>query len=121
MTARSALMATSALRIAYAASSLFAPDAAAKAMKVPPMEPDARYLNALFGGRDVTVVASVLTALRAGRVREAAWINATCELTDLIAFVQEYRRRGALDDTLKIGLAFSAVGQVLAVSALRDR
>lgn len=121
MTARRALLTASTLRLAYAASALGAPDATAKAMGVPPMAPDARYLNALFGGRDVTVVAAVLGAMRAGRVREAAWLNATCEVTDLIALVQEHRRRGGFDDTLKIGAAFCLAGQALALRALLAR
>ena len=119
MSAPGILKQASALRVAYGLASLFAPDAMAKAARVPPPEPDARYFNALFGGRDFTVVLAVLTALRAGREREAVLINASCEVTDLAALVQEIRRRGGIDTPVAVGMAFNTVGTFLAVRAYR--
>src|SRR5687768_8743564 len=119
MSARGILGTVCVLRTAYGAASLFAPDAMAKAARVPPPEPDARYFNALFGGRDFSIVAATIGLLRAGREREAVLLNASCEATDALALLQEYRRRGTVDTSVAAGAAFAAVGQSLCIAAAR--
>ena len=118
MSAARTLKQLSALRVAYGVTALFAPQLMEKGAATK-LDPEARYFNALFGGRDFTVVLAVLTALRAGREREAVIINASCEVTDLVALIQEVRRRGGFDTSTTIGAAFSLVGQIGAIRAAR--
>ena len=43
----------------------------------------------------------------------------SCEATDLLALVQEYRQRGELDQSLKTGIAFNALGWLSWAAAAR--
>jgi hypothetical protein len=83
-----------------------------------PPEDDPRYLNALFGGRDLTVVGVTAVAMNRGREREAIMLNLSCEATDLIALLQELRQRGGTDETTVAGIAFNAFGWATWLTAL---
>ena len=48
-------------------------------------EPDVRYFNALFGGRDILVGLLILKAVRDGDEDLALKANIACEATDSIA------------------------------------
>lgn len=103
-----------AVRVAYGVVSLAAPE---RLLKLD--EPEPRYFNALFGGRDLTVAAAIVLALRAGREREAWALNATCEVSDLTALLLELRRRGGFDETLAAAAVFSAGGWATTLVAKR--
>ena len=109
MTTRQLMFNGSAVRLAYGLASLFAPDTLFK-LSGKPVEPEPRYFNALFGGRDVSVVAATAAALRAGREKEAVLLNMSCEATDLVALIQEARARGGLDQTLIAAIGFNVFG-----------
>ena len=83
------------------------------------VDPDARYLNRLFGGRDLLVAGLTLSAVRAGDHRRAANVNLICEATDTISLLEELRSRGGLDRTLAIGLAFNVAGYATWLRTLR--
>jgi hypothetical protein len=83
------------------------------------VDPDTRYFNRLFGGRDVLVAGATVAATRAGALRPAAKANLICEVTDSISLVEEIRARGGLDRVLTIGLAFNLVGYATWLRALR--
>jgi hypothetical protein len=83
------------------------------------VDPDARYLNRLFGGRDLLVAGLTLAAVRAGQEQQATNINLICEGTDTISLFEELRTRGGLDRTLVIGLAFNVAGYATWLRALR--
>ena len=101
---------TAAIRVGYGLGSWFAPQTMVRAFGLPEMEEDTRYLNAAFGGRDFSVAGVTEAALRAGRQREAFWLNASCEATDLVALLLEVRRRGGIDRTLAVGIVFNGLG-----------
>jgi hypothetical protein len=109
MTTRRIMLNASAVRLGYGLLSLAAPDLLFK-LSGKPVEDEPRYFNALFGGRDLTVVAATLAALKAGREKEAVLINMSCEATDLAALLLEARRRGGLDQTLTAAIGFNAFG-----------
>ena len=106
------------VRLGYGVLSLFAPDLLFK-LSGKPVEPEPRYFNALFGGRDLTVCAATVAALNAGREREAVLINMSCEATDLVALLQEVRQRGGLDQTLVAAIGFNVFGWATWLSAFR--
>lgn len=106
--ASSMLKQVSFVRTAYGVVSLFAPRLLAGGTAG--LAPEARYTNALFGGRDLTVAGATIGALRAGREREALWLNASCELTDSLALAQELRWGRPLDGTLGAALVFNLTG-----------
>jgi hypothetical protein len=120
MTARSLMTVNTAIRTAYGLGAMFAPDALAKAAGVDPPDDDGRYLNRLFGGRDLTVSALVLAALNDGKESEAWAIIASCEATDLLNLLIEAKRRGTLDAALRTGLIFNATGWLVLALAARD-
>ena len=109
MSGRSLLVVGTAFRAGYGLVSLFAPQILFSSARVP-LADDSRYFNALFGGRDLTVAALTVSALRAGREHEAVLINYSCEATDLLALVQELRARGRVDATVAAGIAFNVAG-----------
>lgn len=115
------LMQGSAIRAAYGVLALFFPKflAASAGMSEADPDPEARYFNRLFGGRDIVVAGATVAAVRTGVERPAAQANLACELTDSIALVQEFRNRGGLDRTLSIALAFNVTGYVTWLRALR--
>ncbi len=98
------------VRILYGVFSLFAPDRMFKASGFDAPEPDVRYFNALFGGRDILVGAWIWKTIDAGDLDTALAAHVGCEATDSIALVQEVRRRGGLDQATIGGLVFNLVG-----------
>jgi hypothetical protein len=119
MTARRTLQIGLAVRAAYGVGALFLPDKLTQAVQVAPLDDDARYLNALFGGRDLTVVGVCAALLRAGRERDALLVAASCELTDTIGLLLELKRRGGVDSTTGVGIAFNAGGWAGVIDAAR--
>lgn len=110
-----------ALRTAYGIGALLAPDAQARSVRMPPLPHDARYFNALFGGRYLTLAAVTVQLVRAGHERAALAVASSCEVTDLLAWSQEARRRGGTDRTILLGAAFNAVGVLTCLAAARAR
>jgi hypothetical protein len=108
-----------AVRLLYGLFSLFAPNLLFK-LSGKPVEAEPRYFNALFGGRDLSVVAATYVALRAGRPKQAALLNMSCEATDLVALVQEARARGGLDQTLVAAIGFNVFGWATWLAAYRQ-
>ena len=66
-------------------------------------EPDVRYFNALFGGRDIVVGLWILKAVRDGDEDLALKANIACEATDSIALATELRERGGFDRATTAG------------------
>ena len=106
--ASSMLKQVSFVRVVYGVVTLFAPQLLERGDAGVPRE--ARYTNALFGGRDLTIAGATIAALRAGREREAMLLNASCELTDSLSLVQELRRGRSMDETLGGALFFNVLG-----------
>jgi hypothetical protein len=118
---RKVLLQGSAIRATYGLFALLFPKLlnAAAGMSEADVDPDARYLNRLFGGRDLLVAGLTVAAVRAGDERGATTINLICEGTDTISLVEELRDRGGIDRTLAIGLAFNVAGYATWLRALR--
>ena|SRR5258708_29316642 len=115
------LLQGSALRATYGLLALLFPKAlnAAAGQTEEDVDPDARYINRLFGGRDLLVAGLTVAAVRAGGERHATNINLVCEATDTISLLEELRARGRFDRTLAIGLAFNVAGYATWLRALR--
>lgn len=120
-TAKQRLLQGSAVRAAYGvAASLFPKQlAAAGGMKEEDIDLDARYLNRLFGGRDLLVAGLTVAMVNAGDEARAAKLNLMAEATDTIALLEEVRSRGGLDRTLFIGLVFNVFGYATWIRALQ--
>ena len=114
------LLQGSALRATYGLLALLFPKAlnAAAGMAEEDVDPDARYINRLFGGRDLLVAGLTVVAVGAGDEGDAININLVCEATDTISLLEELRTRGRLDRTLAIGLAFNVAGYATWLRAL---
>jgi hypothetical protein len=97
-------------RIVYGLLALFAPKRMFAAFGFDGPDPDVRYFNALFGGRDILVGLWILKALRDGDEDLALKANIACEATDSIALANELRERGGFDQTTTAALAFNVVG-----------
>lgn len=82
------------------------------------LDPEARYFNRLFGGRDLLVAGGTAAAVKSGQEQPATIANLFCEFTDTVSAVQELRARGKLDRTLAIGFVFNIVGYMTWVRAL---
>src|SRR5690348_3764832 len=106
------LLQGSAIRATYGLFALLFPKLLNASAGIPEdeVDPDARYLNRLFGGRDLLVAGLTVAAVRAGQERQATNINLICEGTDTISLVEELRARGGIDRTLAIGLVFNLAG-----------
>jgi hypothetical protein len=98
------------VRIVYGLFALFAPSRMFKAFGMGDPDPDVRYFNALFGGRDIVVGLWTLKAVDEGRLDEALLANVGCEATDGIALIQEVRSRGRVDGVVGGAIAFNLVG-----------
>jgi hypothetical protein len=98
------------VRIVYGVVALFAPARMFKAFGMGDPDPDVRYFNALFGGRDIVVGLWTLKAVDEGRLDHALLANVGCETTDGIALVQEVRSRGKVDGVVAGAIAFNLVG-----------
>ena len=115
------LLQGSALRATYGLLALLFPKLlnSAAGMSEEDVDPAARYINRLFGGRDLLVAGLTAAAVRSGEHRHATNINLICEGTDTVSLLEELRTRGGLDRTLAIGLAFNVAGYATWVRALR--
>ena len=115
------LLQGSALRATYGVLALLFPKLlnSAAGMSEEDVDPDARYINRLFGGRDLLVAGLTGAAVRSGEHRHATNMNLICEGTDTVSLLEELRSRGGLDRTLVIGLAFNVAGYATWVRALR--
>ena len=111
------------VRILYGLFALFAPKRMFASMGFDDPEPEARYFNALFGGRDIVVGVWTLKAVGDGDLDQALLANAGCEATDMVALVQEVRHRGGLDRATAAGIGFNVVGwaNVIGIALRRDR
>jgi hypothetical protein len=121
--AGSILLRIALVRTVYGALSILWPKAIFGPARMRP-GPDTRYFNALFGGRDLTVAATIVALVRAGREREALLVNASCEATDLASLAQEIRARGGVDSTVAGGIGFNVMGWAgcaQVARALRER
>ncbi len=98
------------VRIVYGLLALFAPKRMFDSFGFGEPEPDARYFNALFGGRDIVVGGWILKATDEGDLGTALAAHIGCEATDSIALAQEVRQRGGFDRATAAGLAFNLVG-----------
>jgi hypothetical protein len=121
MAANKVLTQGAALRATYGLFALGFPKAlnASAGIREDEVDPDARYLNRLFGGRDLLVAGLTLAAVRAGDERHALKINLICEGTDTISLLEELRARRGVDRTLAIGIAFNLAGYATWLRALR--
>jgi hypothetical protein len=113
------------IRAAYGILALLFPKLLVKSvgMDERELDPEARYFNRLFGGRDLLVAGGTVAAVKAGQEQNATTANLVCEFTDTISAVQEWRARGKLDRTLVIGFVFNVVGYftwLRALSALKS-
>ena len=117
---RQILIQGSAVRAGYGIAALLFPKqlAAAGAMREEDVDLDARYINRLFGGRDLLVAALTLAGVRAGDDAGMAKLNLVAEATDTLALIEELRSRGGLDRTLLIGLVFNLFGYATWIRAL---
>lgn len=115
------LLQGTALRATYGLLALLFPKLlnAAAGIGEDEVDADARYINRLFGGRDLLVAGLTVAAVRAGDERKATNINLICEGTDTLSLVEELRGRGGLDRTLVVGLAFNLAGYATWLRALR--
>ncbi len=116
------LLQGTALRATYGLLALLFPKLlnAAAGIGEEEVDPDARYLNRLFGGRDLLVAGLTVAAVRAGEEKRATNLNLICEGTETISLVEELRGRGGIDRTLAIGLAFNVAGYATWLRALRS-
>jgi hypothetical protein len=108
-------------RIVYGVLALFLPRRMFAAFGFGEPDPDVRYFNALFGGRDILVGLWILKALREGDEDLALKANIACEATDSIALATELRERGGFDRATTAGLAFNLVGWLSWLGVLRRR
>jgi hypothetical protein len=98
------------VRIVYGLLALFAPKRMFSSFGFDEPDPDARYFNALFGGRDIVVGLWILKAVRDGDEDLALKANIACEASDSVALANELRARGGFDQATSAGLAFNVVG-----------
>ena len=114
------LLQGSAARAGYGITALLFPDrlAAAGGMKPEDVDLDARYINRLFGARDILLAAVTVAKVRSGDEAAAAKLNLLAEGSDTLALIEEVRARGGLDRTLLIGLVFNIFGYATWIRAL---
>lgn len=119
--AKRLLLQGSAVRAAYGITAALFPKqlAAVGRMKEEDIDLDARYLNRLFGGRDLLVAGLTVAMVNTGDETRAAKLNLVAEATDTIALLEEVRSRGGLDRTLFIGLVFNVFGYATWIRALQ--
>lgn len=109
------------IRALYGKLALFLPRQLFASVGLKGVDDDARYLNRLFGGRDIIIAAATVAAVRRGDTREATALNMACELTDSLALVEELRTGQGLRRSLVIGIAFNIVGWATWIRALLAR
>ena len=108
-------------RIVYGVLALLFPRRMFAASGLGEPDPDVRYFNALFGGRDIVVGLWILKALREGDEDLALQANVGCEAMDSLELAQEIRLRGGFDRATVAGLAFNVVGWLSWLGVLRRR
>jgi hypothetical protein len=108
-------------RIVYGVLALLFPRRMFVASGLGEPDPDVRYFNALFGGRDIVVGLWILKALREGDEDLALQANVGCEAMDSLALAQEIRLRGGFDRATIGGLAFNVVGWLSWLGVVRRR
>ena len=106
------------IRAAYGVFALLLPKYLFASIGMKDVDTDARYLNRLFGGRDLLVAGDTLLDVRAGNTSRAVVKNLICEATDTISLVEELRERGKLERSLIVGVAFNVVGYATWLRAL---
>lgn len=106
------------IRAGYGVLALLFPKYLFGAIGIKDADPEARYINRLFGGRDLLVAAGTVGAVRRGGAAKATIANLACEATDTISLVEELRVRGKLERTLIVGLLFNLVGYATWIRAL---
>ena len=84
------------IRIVYGVFALLLPRRMFAAFGFGEPDPDVRYFNALFGGRDIVVGLWICKAVREGDLDLALLANVGCEAATRLALVQELRHRGGL-------------------------
>lgn len=115
------LLQGSVIRAAYGVLALFFPKILFGSIGMRDVDVEARYLNRLFGGRDLTIAATTLAAVRRGETTAATALNLSCEITDTISLVQEIRTEGGLRRSLWVGVAFNLTGYITWIRALLAR
>ena len=98
------------IRIVYGVFALLFPRRMFAAFGFGEPDPDVRYFNALFGGRDIVVGLWICKAVREDDLDLALLANVGCEAGDSAALVQELRHRGGFDRATAAGLVFNLVG-----------
>jgi hypothetical protein len=106
------------IRAAYGILALLFPKQLFASIAMKDVDEDARYLNRLFGGRDLTVAALTVAGVRSGNTGQALATNIACEVTDSVSLVEEIRASGKLRRALVVGLAFNIVGYATWIRAL---
>lgn len=108
-------------RAAYGIFALLLPKLVLKSVGIDPddVDPDSRYFNRLFGGRDLLVAGATVAAVKAGAERQAAMANLVCEFTDSVALVEELRGGRRLDRTLSVAVAFNVTGYLIWLRGFR--
>jgi hypothetical protein len=112
------LLQGSVTRAAYGVLSLLFPRYLFASIGMKRVDDDTRYLNRLFGGRDLVVAAATADAVRHGRGSQAVALNLACEITDTVALVEEIRLTGRLRRALVIGIGFNLLGYATWIRAL---
>jgi hypothetical protein len=106
------------IRAAYGVLALLFPKQLFAAIGMKNTDPEARYVNRLFGGRDLLVAAATVDATRRGNALKATIANLACEATDSVSLVEELRLRGKLERTLIVGLVLNVIGYATWIRAL---
>jgi hypothetical protein len=106
------------VRAAYGAAALAFPQYIFGAVGIKEPDPDARYVNRLFGGRDLLVAGQTVIAVASGNGKSAVAANLFAEATDTVALVEEIRLRRKLDRVLIVGIVFNAFGYLTWLRAL---
>jgi hypothetical protein len=106
------------VRVAYGAIALAFPELIFGSIGIKEPDPDARYVNRLFGGRDLLVAGQTVIAVAAGNGKSAVAANLFAEATDTVALVEEIRIRRKLDRVLIVGIVFNAFGYLTWLRAL---
>jgi hypothetical protein len=109
------------IRATYGILALFFPKFLFGSIGMKDVDVEARYINRLFGGRDLSVAAATVAGVRRGETVAATALNLSCEITDTIALVQEIRTDGRLRRALWVGIAFNVTGYVTWIRALLAR
>lgn len=115
------LLQGSMIRATYGILAMFFPKLLFGSIGMKDVDDDARYLNRLFGGRDLTIAALTVDELRRGKTADAAILNLVCEVTDTIALLGEVRQTGKVRRALAVGIGFNVLGYFTWIRALMAR